>query len=134
MITKKRAFGNLGEEITAKYLKSKGYVVLSRNYLKSFGELDIVASKEGIIHFIEVKSVSREIVEQNVTHEKGTRVTEDWNPAERVDKWKLKRLERAIHSYLLEFKLEMGWQIDVALVYIDEANKKARVEMLESVI
>ena len=48
MITKKRAFGDLGEEITAKYLKSKGYVVLSRNYLKSFGELDIVASKEGI--------------------------------------------------------------------------------------
>ena len=129
MITKKRAFGDLGEEITAKYLKSKGYVVLSRNYLKSFGELDIVASKEGIIHFIEVKSVSREIGRGSVTH-----VTGDWNPAERVDKWKLKRIERAIHSYLIEFKLELDWQIDVALVYIDEKNKKARVEILERVI
>ena len=129
MITRKRAFGDLGEEITAKYLKSKGYVILSRNYLKSFGELDIVATKGGVIHFVEVKSVSREIGAGSVTH-----VTGDWNPAERVDKWKLKRIEKAIHSYLLEFKLELDWQIDVALVYIDEKNKKAKVEVLESVI
>lgn len=134
MITKKRAFGDLGEEIAAKYLKSKRYVVLSRNYLKSFGELDIVATKDGVIHFVEVKSVSREMGTGSVTHEKGTRVTDDWNPAERVDKWKLKRIEKAIHSYLSEFKLELDWQIDVALVYIDEKNKKARVEILESVI
>ncbi len=129
MITKNRAFGDLGEEIAARYLKSKGYLVLTRNYLKPYGEIDLVSSKSGIIHFIEVKSVSREI-----TKEKGSvsRVTGDWNPADRVDKRKLKKLERVIDTYLLEHRFDMDWQVDVALVSIDEKNKRARVEIIEN--
>ena len=127
MITKKRAFGDLGEEITARYLKSKGYIVLGRNYLKPYGELDLIASRKGIIHFVEVKAVSREIKEGTVT--RGT----EWNPAERVDSRKLKRLERVIQSYLLENKIGLDWQIDVSLVYIDEISKKAKIEVIESV-
>jgi putative endonuclease len=134
MITKKRAFGDLGEELAAKYLKSKGYIVICRNYWKPYGEIDLVASKQGIIHFIEVKTVSREIKIEGYTGNKETvsRVTGGWNPAERVDSRKLKRLERVIAAYQIERNLEMDWQLDVALVYIDEKTKKAKIEIIES--
>ena len=128
MITKKRKFGDLGEEIASKHLKSKGFIILSRNYLKPYGEIDIVCSKGGVIHFVEVKSVSREM--KTAKNGSVSRVTGSWNPAERVDERKLKRLERVINTYLLEGNLDMEWQIDVALVFIDEQTRRARVELI----
>lgn len=49
--TNKRKIGDLGEDITVKYLRKKGYQILDRNFLKSFGEIDIIAIKEGVISF-----------------------------------------------------------------------------------
>ncbi len=133
MITSKRKTGDLGESIAAKYLKSRGFLVLHRNYLKPHGEIDIVCSKGGEVHFVEVKSISCEIPDKVVAHEKVSHVTGDWNPAERVDKRKLKRLVRTAGTYLREHRLDLEWQIDVALVYMDHKHKCARVEILEAV-
>ena len=51
--------GVKGEEVATKYLEKKGFLIVNRNYRKKWGELDIVAEKEGIVHFVEVKTVSR---------------------------------------------------------------------------
>ncbi|MEG2814396.1 MAG: ribonuclease HII, partial [Oscillospiraceae bacterium] len=48
--------GELGEEIVTEYLISKGYLVLEKNHHSSFGEIDIIAKKENIIAFVEVKA------------------------------------------------------------------------------
>jgi len=53
MSTKK---GQLAEEKATQYLKRKGYQILGRNLRLANGELDIVASKEEHIFFVEVKS------------------------------------------------------------------------------
>lgn len=51
-----KLLGKLGEERVAKYLKSKGYIILKRNWRDRFGEVDIIAeSKENIV-FVEVKT------------------------------------------------------------------------------
>jgi putative endonuclease len=131
MITKKRKTGDLGEALAAICLKNKGYIVLSRNYWKPYGEIDLVCSKREVIHFIEVKTVSCEIIQ--ASDKDVSRVTADWNPAERVDSRKLRRLEKVIYAYMAEHKLDMEWQIDAALVYLDSANKRAKVEILERV-
>ncbi|MES2202959.1 MAG: YraN family protein [Patescibacteria group bacterium] len=62
MKTAKRQLGDQGEEVACKYLAGKGYTVLERNYLKPWGEIDILAEKAKRLYFIEVKSVSRESV------------------------------------------------------------------------
>src|SRR3989344_3727604 len=67
--TEKQKIGQMGEDFACKYLEKNGYKIIERNYLKKWGELDIIAKKRGKIHFIEVKSVSREIAPGNVTHE-----------------------------------------------------------------
>ena len=52
-----RQLGLYGEDLACKYLQAKGYVILERNFrCRRFGEIDIVASKAGVLSFIEVKT------------------------------------------------------------------------------
>ena len=48
--------GRIGEELTAYYLTKAGYEILRRNYRVRGGEIDIIASKDDIIAFVEVKT------------------------------------------------------------------------------
>lgn len=48
--------GKLGEDFTADYLIKNGYDIITRNYRKPCGEIDIVASKGDILVFVEVKT------------------------------------------------------------------------------
>lgn len=51
------ALGAKGEDLAAKYLEENGYVILDRNWNLHRGcELDIVARKDDVFHFIEVKT------------------------------------------------------------------------------
>ena len=51
-----------GEKIAERYLLSRGYKILKRNWFCYAGELDIVAFKRLLI-FIEVKTLSRKVGE-----------------------------------------------------------------------
>jgi putative endonuclease len=143
--TAKRKLGDLGENIACDYLKKHGFEVVEKNYLRKWGELDIVAKKKGIIRFIEVKSVTCATLPPVVTHatiepktDKSVRLTnpKDWfRPEDNMHPWKLKRLSRAIQTYLLEKRLDdVDWQLDVVTVKIDEKRRVARVEMIENII
>lgn len=50
--------GYEGEEIACKYLKSKCYNILERNFRSKTGEIDIIAKKNNLIVFVEVKTRS----------------------------------------------------------------------------
>jgi putative endonuclease len=58
MTAKTQAIGKWGEETAALYLESKGYAILARNVHTPHGEIDIVASKEAALVFVEVKTRS----------------------------------------------------------------------------
>ena len=125
--TEKRRVGDIGEGVVCKYLANKGYVVRERNYWKPWGEIDIVAEKPDFISFVEVKTVSRKAGEIS---------RETLRPEENMHPAKLKRLHRAVQTYLLEKKIpeSRAWQIDLACVFLDFSTKRARVEMLENII
>lgn len=126
--------GAYGEDIAAKHLLRQGHTILDRNYLKKWGEIDIV-SRETLannhkIHFIEVKTVSYETkkdLERAVSY--GT-----WRPEENVHRHKIERLNRAIESWLSEKKFDGEWQIDVAAVRIVPNEKFASIKWLLNVI
>lgn len=48
--------GRSGEQYAAKQLLQKGYRILAQNYHSRYGELDIIAAKDGILAFVEVKT------------------------------------------------------------------------------
>lgn len=54
-ITRSRDIGNQGEDSAAAYLASKDFKVLERNWKIKAGEIDIIAEKDGVIYFVEVK-------------------------------------------------------------------------------
>jgi putative endonuclease len=129
--TDKQKLGELGETFACNYLKNNGYVVLERNYLKKWGEIDVVAKKSNRIHFVEVKSVTRNL--------SGSEVSQDFDsyrPEDNMHPLKLKRLGRAIQSYLLERDIpdDMDWQFDVAMIYIDLNKSLHHVLLLEDVV
>ncbi len=136
MKTVKRQKGDIGEDVACKYLEKKGYRVIERNYLKPWGEIDIVAERADLLSFIEVKTVTRETsqaasegVQKDVSYE-------SIRPEENFHAGKLKRLHRAIQTYLLQHKVPESrpWQIDLACVYLNFATKKARVELMENIV
>jgi putative endonuclease len=123
--TSKRIKGDIGESVAEKYLKNKGFFVLERNYWKPWGEIDIVAEKDNVLRFVEVKTVTREA---------GTQIKvlpeENFHPA------KLKRLHRAIQTYILDHKVpdSKDWMVDLACVSLDFSTKRAKVELFENIV
>ena len=47
--------GRLGEQIASSFLKKKGFQIIETNFRTRFGELDIIAAKDGRLVFVEVK-------------------------------------------------------------------------------
>jgi putative endonuclease len=119
--------GKIGEDIAVRYLESKGFTTVERNYTKKWGELDIVVKKKDKIHFIEVKSVSTPDLDIE-----SLRI----RPEENLHGQKIERLKRAIQTYLGErgLSIESKWQFDLVCVYLDDLNKKAKVITFDNLI
>lgn len=104
-MTRKREIGDFGEEITAEYLEKNGYRILDRNYSKPFGEIDIIAIKDDLIAFVEVKTRKSDAFAY---------------AAEAVDSYKQERIRRASQAYLMEKNmLDFLMTFDIAEVYLD---------------
>jgi len=134
MKTPKRQLGDTGEGVACTYLESRGYEIVERNYLKPWGEIDIVAKKAEKLYFVEVKTVTRE--SPKGIHPEGLSRGAGYRPEDNVHPAKVKRLHRAIQTYLLDHKVPetIDWQLDVACVYLDFSTRRATVEVLENVI
>ena len=50
-----KKIGDRGEELAAEYLQRKGYTILQRNYRQRYGEIDLIAMKDDVLIFCEVK-------------------------------------------------------------------------------
>lgn len=53
----KKLIGNSGEDRACTYLIQNGYSIINRNVHCRYGEIDIIAMKEGLVVFVEVKTL-----------------------------------------------------------------------------
>ncbi len=105
-----RAKGNRAEEKAALFLYENGYEIVEKNFYSRFGEIDIIASKEGVLHFVEVKSgEDYELAIQNITPTK------------------LSRLIKTAHVYMKKNALDVDFMFDALVV---TPNK---IEILENI-
>lgn len=123
----KRAKGNKGEDIACKFLENKGFIVIERNYQRKWGELDIIAQKDNIIHFFEIKSVTSDLPQK---------FFDIHRPEDNVDGWKSKHLRRMIETYLSSTKDGLGtaFRFHVLCVYMNLDTRKARVKWIKDII
>lgn len=135
--TQRQIIGQKGEDEAVKYLKNKGFSVLDRNYCKPWGELDIVAQKGEWLYFVEVKTVTRQAkYEVGLQSPRSpTSYSDFYEPEDNIHPWKIKRLSRAINTYLLEKKIddEADWQVDSISVYLDSGMKLLKIDHLEDI-
>jgi putative endonuclease len=121
--------GRLGENIAAEWLGNTGFLIKDRHYLRKWGEIDLIAARAGIVHFVEVKTVSYETMEEldnAVAHGM-------FRPEENVHEAKLKRLYRAIESWIGEKKYKGEYQLDVLTVRMVPREKYAVLDLIENV-
>ncbi|MEG2935957.1 MAG: YraN family protein, partial [Clostridium sp.] len=48
--------GNFGEDLSKKYLKENGYIIIEENFSCPYGEIDIIALSDKYLCFMEVKT------------------------------------------------------------------------------
>jgi len=109
--------GKTGEEIATKFLKSRGFQILARNFRTNFGELDIVAQKENKISFVEVKT--------RIGLTKG-------KPYEAVNKGKLNRLKKAVNYYLLNNNCkDVKLSFDVVSIVLNDSLKPEKIDYFQ---
>ncbi len=121
--------GQIGEKLACLFLMKHGYTIIETNYTRKFGEIDIVAQKGKVWHFIEVKSVSR------VTLSSVSSETSGYRPEENMHPKKIQRFTRTVEYYRMANNLsDTDFQIDLALVYIDQAKKAGIVRIMENVV
>lgn len=125
--SQQQKIGEVGENIASTFLRNKGFQIIERNYTKKWGEIDIIARFDGVVHFVEVKSVSCENFELVL------RDLDTHRPEDQMHVRKLGRLSRTIRTYLAEN--EIGeWRFDLVCVYLDQVKRVARVKMLSDLV
>jgi putative endonuclease len=127
---RKNEIGAIGEAVVARELERGGLVVIDQNYLKPWGEIDIVAREKSNLVFVEVKTVSYETkadLEAAVTRE-------TWRPEDNIHYQKLRRLGRTIETWIAEHRYTGNWKFIAAIVRIVPREKIARVHFIEDVV
>ena len=107
--------GQKGEDMAAEYLQQEGYCVLERNW-KNQGrkELDIIATKDDVVVFVEVKT---------------RRVGSATAPLSAVNARKQHRICLAADSYIKANRIDFRCRFDIiGIVYDDEESRLEHIE------
>lgn len=83
--------GKKGEDLAMQWLLEKKFTILFRNWRFKHLETDIIAHKDGILHFIEVKT---------------SRTSHKGHPEDRVHEIKWERIRACATAFLEQYK---GW-------------------------
>lgn len=95
--------GKYGEQLASKYLEQSGFTLLHQNWRHGHWEVDIIAEKDKVLHFIEVK----------------TRRSKNYGqPEESVGKKKIQNLINASEEYLYLFPQWQRIQFNILSITI----------------
>lgn len=106
--------GAVGEVLAARFLREKGYRILSSNYRCRQGEIDIIATIDGYIVFTEVKT---------------RRQDARYLPREAVTATKQRRLIQTASIYLAHYPTDLQPRFDVIEVVTDTTTGMKAVEI-----
>jgi len=124
---KTRSVGNIGEHYSARYLKSKGYTIIGTNVYVSKKEIDIIAEKDGLIAFVEVKT--------RTFSSRYSSPLECQRPADAVNYKKRMNIVAAALEYLSQNNIEKRCRFDVIEIYFsvlpDGTHKFYKINHIE---
>ena len=118
-----KRLGQQGEAIATRYLIDKKYKILDRNYRNSIGEIDIVAKKDQVLVFVEVKA--RDSIHAGY-----------FSPEQSITPQKQAKLRKLCQMYINDkkYKDQQEWQIDVIAISLDKSSQRARINHIQNAV
>ena len=111
--------GRLGEEVAIQYLIQQGYEVLERNWTCQWGEIDVIATENNHLHFIEVKTRLAVKTDEALLN---------------INQSKKRRMISSAYDYLHHHKREdSAWQIDIIAIAL-QPNHPPLIEHIEDAL
>lgn len=98
--------GKAGEIAAARYLRAGGYDIVTANYRTKTGEIDLIAEKDGVMVFAEVKTRGFDAMNR---------------PAFSVDYAKQQKIIATAAIFIQTNKLKNPARFDIIEVYIGES-------------
>ncbi|CAD7288664.1 YraN family protein [Campylobacter suis] len=102
---KEYIFGFDSESKACKFLIQNGCEIIARNFSSRHGEIDIIAKKDSILHFVEVKST-----------------TGKYEAIYRLTPQKYTKILKTIEFYLLKNGVNFDFQIDLITIEKDKIS------------
>ena len=119
-MTSRRDLGDFGERVAKAHLESKGYRVLATNFRVREGEVDIVAERDGVVAFVEVKTRRGDAM---------------GSALEAIDERKARRLLLAAQAFGQQHpELPPGRRIDLIAIDLDGGGRVVSLQHIESAV
>ena len=120
MSNKNINLGKWGESIAADYIENNGYKILEKNFRTEYGEIDVIAEKEGVIVFVEVK----------------TRTGKQYgHPEGAITPQKSLHMLESAQAYIQGHSdSAMEWRIDVIAIYKNKLGEYPKIAHFENAI
>jgi len=120
--------GRKGEDIAYEYLINKGFLILKRNYLKKFGEIDLIGkAADSTLVFIEVKTLLNKTTKGNgLFKPEDNLITQKYNNVNRMAQFFVGDYPQLINE-------EKGWRIDLVAIEIFELDGSFSVRHYENI-
>ena len=113
-----KEIGKYGENLAKDFLIKKGWKIIETNFHYSkIAEIDIIAKKDNIIHFVEVKTRTSEFFGK---------------PMEAIDKRKISSIYQAALYYIQTHKNCSKFQIDAVGIVINK-DKDPEITLIENI-
>jgi len=103
-------FGKSSEDLACEFLLKNGCEILARNFSSKFGEIDVIAKKDGVLRFVEIKATQGE-------YEAEYRLT----PAKFI------KILKTIDFYLLQNGANADFQVDLITI------KNGEIKWIENI-
>lgn len=115
-----KQLGAWGETAAEDYLKKKEYEIIGRNIRTPYGEIDLIAEKDQVLIFVEVK----------------TRSTKDYGlPEGAITEKKLNKMIESAQDYLQEnHESTKEWQLDVISIQTKPNQNNPQIYHIENVL
>jgi putative endonuclease len=105
---KNNGYGKIAEDFALSTLAQSGHKIIARNFHSRFGEIDLIAVKDGVLIFVEVKARSSR---------------KFGSPEEAVTKYKLQKIQKTAEYFcLMNQGLPKKMRIEVFAIEIEDGT------------
>lgn len=114
--------GKIGEDLARQYLIKKDYQIVESNFHTRFGEIDLIATKDKKLVFVEVKS----------------KIGEDFgSPEEMVNRTKLSQIQKTAEYFLQNHQplaaVNPHYRIDAVCIVLNPDQSVNRISHWENI-